>query len=76
MLCDYTEEQRDTFWSHADEDSILRWFEDWNVFVEDKTPTPSNQAPWCYIFRIDLSRKASPPFDSCRFESGTVAFTH
>ena len=54
MLCDYTEEQRDTFWSHADEDSILRWFEDWNVFVEDKTPTPSNQASWCYIFRTDI----------------------
>ncbi len=54
MLCDYTEEQRDTFWSHADEDSILRWFEDWNVFIEDKTPTPSNQASWCYIFRTDI----------------------
>ena len=53
-LCHFTEDQKTTFWNYADEDSILRWFEDWNVFVEDKTPTPSNQASWCYIFRTDI----------------------
>ena len=53
MLCDHTEDQKTTFWSHADEDSILRWFEDWNVFVEDKTRTHMCER-WCYIFRTDI----------------------
>ena len=54
MLSEHTEQQRDTFWAFANEERILRWCEDWCVFVSSKAARGGAHAEHCYIFRIDF----------------------
>ena len=44
-LCDFTEDQKTTFWNYADEDHILRECEHYTVFAEGVTNNHT-----CYIF--------------------------